>query len=84
LKIMKKFGKQIIVVDNGFVFLGDCELDSQWLKILNGVNLRVWGTTKGLRELCHGPTKDTVSDPCPTLIVPIGRVVFFMEVLEGW
>jgi hypothetical protein len=55
---------QIIVADKGFVFVGlvfDC--DNGWVNISRCMNLRQWGTTKGLGELRDGPTDKTVADP---------------------
>lgn len=80
----KALGKQIVVIDNGFVHVGDCFLTDGFLKISNAKNLRVWGTKNGLGELVNGPTKNTTADFAGTLLVPIGRVVFFLEVQGGW
>ena len=81
---MKHFGMQIVVIDNGFVHLGDCTLQDGLLTIDNCRNLRVWGTSKGLSELCTGPTATTVADDCGTVLVPLARVVFFLKVVRGW
>jgi len=60
-----KSGKiQIIVADKGFVFVGlvfDC--DNGWVNISRCMNLRQWGTTKGL-----GVNFETVR---PTRLSPI-------------
>lgn len=78
-------GKQIVVIDNGFVHVGDCSrLKTGDLRIDNCQNIRVWGTTKGIGELASGKQKNTVSDPCGVVIVPKSRVVFFIEVTGGW
>jgi len=82
--MMKDLGKQIVVIDNGFVHVGDCSLSDGLLTIANCKNLRVWGTSKGLGQLITGPTKDTKADECGTVLVPVGRVVFFMRVVKGW
>jgi hypothetical protein len=54
---------QIIVADKGFVFLGYVlDNDDGSVIISCAQNLRRWGTTKGLGELCTGPTDKTVYD----------------------
>ena len=84
-ELMKRdMGKQIVVIDSGFVHVGDCYLDGEMLRIENCVNIRRWGTTKGLGELIAGPKKETVADHCGLVLVPIGRVVFFLKVVGGW
>lgn len=80
----KDLGKQIVVIDNGFVHVGECSMQDGLLSIDNCKNLRVWGTTNGLGELISGPTKKTVADDCGTVLVPIARVVFFLRVVKGW
>ena len=77
-------GKQIIVVDNGFVHVGDCIVEGEMLKVENCQNIRVWGTTKGLGQLVNGPLKSTQHDPCGTVLIPWKRIIFFMQVSGGW
>ncbi len=81
---MKHFGKQIVVIDNGFVHVGDCSLTDGILSIDDCKNIRKWGTAHGLGQLASGPTKDTVFDSAGTVMVPINRVVFFIAVTKGW
>ncbi len=81
---MRALGKQIAVLAQGFVYVGDCFWDGDFLKISNAHNLRVWGTTHGLSQLTKGPTKDTKADPCGTVLVPKTQVVHFLEVVSGW
>jgi len=81
---MKNLGKQIVVIDNGFVHVGDCELKDGFLSIINCKNIRSWGTTQGIGELINGPTQNTKADECGTVFVPFGRVVFLLQVIRGW
>jgi len=81
---MKKLGKQVVVIDKGFVHVGDCSIQDGLLCIDNCKNIRVWGTERGLGQLAGGPTKNTVCDVCGTVLVPISRVVFFLRVTGGW
>lgn len=80
----KDLGKQIVVIDNGFVHVGDCSMQDGLLSIDNCKNIRAWGTTNGLGQLISGPTKDTKADSCGSVLVPINRVVFFLKVVKGW
>lgn len=77
---LKDNGWQIVVVDNGFVFCGECVSDGKTLVISKVRQLRQWGTTKGLGELVNGPTPKTVCDPIPSVIVGQSRVVFTIPV----
>lgn len=83
---MKKqnLGKQIVVIDNGFVHVGDCAIEGDFLRIDNCKNIRVWGTQSGLPQLLNGPLKDTKHDHCGVVLVPFVRVIFFLQVLGGW
>jgi hypothetical protein len=77
-------GKQIVIIDNGFVHVGNCSISDGFLRIDDAKNLRLWGTKQGLGELANGPTGNTIADPIGKILVPIGRVVFFIEVIGGW
>lgn len=81
---MKNLGKQIVVIDNGFVHVGDCTSTDGFLRIDNCKNIRVWGTTKGLGELISGPTSKTTVDVYGTVLIPNHRIVFFLKVIGGW
>lgn len=73
-------GKQIVILDRGFVYVGDVEIDGDWMIISNAQNVRVWGTTKGLGELAEcGPTAKTVLDPAGTLRAPLRAVIGCLE-----
>lgn len=65
--------KQIAVLERGFVYVGDCEVEDGFLVISNASCVRRWGTTKGLGELAmKGPLENTDLDPTPTVRVPLG------------
>jgi hypothetical protein len=55
-------GKNIVILDRGFVYVGDVSTDMEWVYIANAKNIRVWGTTKGLGELIDGPLANTKLD----------------------
>ena len=66
---MKSFA--IVVLDRGFVYVGDVDDTSNKCIITNVFNIRKWGTTNGLGELSrNGPTEKTVLDPSETVEVP--------------
>lgn len=42
-------GFAVIVVDRGFVYVGNVTCDSDWCIIENAHNIRIWGTTDARR-----------------------------------
>lgn len=71
--------KQIIVVDQGWVLMGDTDWvdGAEQLTVKDAQVIRVWGTTRGLGEIAlNGPTKDTILDPCGEAIVPKRAILF--------
>jgi hypothetical protein len=65
-------GFAVVVLDRGFVYVGNVECDSEWCVISNVRNVRRYGTTNGLGELAlNGPTKETVLDDAGTIRVPM-------------
>jgi hypothetical protein len=61
-------GFAIVVLDRGFVYVGDVVIDTEWCVIKNAQNIRRWGTSKGLGELAlGGPTANTVLDAVGTV-----------------
>tara|TARA_R100000781_G_scaffold71264_1_gene44680 strand:- start:482 stop:751 length:270 start_codon:yes stop_codon:yes gene_type:complete len=73
-------GVAIVVVDRGFVYVGDVDIDADWCIINNARNIRKWGTTKGLGQLAlDGPTNETVLDAVGTVRVPLRAVVSVID-----
>lgn len=69
-------GKQIVILDRGFVYVGDVSVTGDWLVIENASNVRRWGTKKGLGELAsNGPGPSSVLDPTPTVRAPLRAVI---------
>jgi hypothetical protein len=63
-------GYKIVVCQRGFVYAGNVEFSGDYITITNAVNLRVWGTTKGLGELAlNGATPETKADASGTVRV---------------
>jgi hypothetical protein len=63
-------GQHIVVLDRGFVYVGDITVDDEWVRISNAKNIRVWGTKNGLGELRNGPLADTKLDFCEAVLAP--------------
>lgn len=60
--------KRIVILQRGWVYVGDYyeQGNNCWLE--NASCIRNWGTTKGLGELAeNGPQSSTKLDPCPTV-----------------
>ena len=79
-------GKQIVVLDRGFVYVGDVTTDGDWCEIKNASCIRRWGTTKGLGELAaKGPLENTKLDPAGTVRAPIRAVIAMLACeVEKW
>jgi len=75
----RDLGNQIVVVDRGFVYVGNVTIEGDMCRIKNARNVRKWGTTKGLGELVDGPTKDTVLDFYGEVLVPMKAVIHFIK-----
>ena len=74
--------KRIIVADRGWVFIGDCEdMPDGTVTIRDAKNIRKWGTSKGLGQLCTGPTSETIADMAGT--VRCAPIVQY-DVTGGW
>lgn len=53
---------KIVLLQRGWVFVGNYSKVGQECKLENAKCIRQWGTTKGLGELVNGPTSKTVLD----------------------
>ena len=63
-----KSSKKIVILQRGWVFVGDFYKVGSHCRLENAACVRRWGTTKGLGELAKkGPLSNTVLDPCPTV-----------------
>lgn len=64
-------GLQIVILDRGFVFVGDVATDNDWVTVSNAKNVRRWGTSQGLGELAaRGPQPETKLDMGGTIKAP--------------
>lgn len=80
---MKDIGIQIVVLKQGFVYVGQVSHSDNLCIIDNAKNLRVWGTKKGLGELRHGPLNSTIADECGVVTAPMHAVIHFIKA-TGW
>ena len=80
----KALGQQIAVLDRGFVYVGDCVVEREFLRISNARNIRRWGTTKGLGELADGPTDSTVLDQVGEFVAPMKAVNHLIKCNRPW
>lgn len=66
----------IVILDRGFVYVGDVSINGDWLLISNAKNVRRWGTTQGLGELAaNGPQPETRLDMGGEIKAPIRAVI---------
>ena len=72
-------GTKIVVLTNGFVYVGSCRLVLGWLHIDKAKNIRVWGTSRGLGELRNGPTESTKADEAGSVMAPLSAVVHLIS-----
>ncbi len=78
-------GIQIVIADRGFVYLGRVKTDSEWVYVRDALNLRVWGTTKGLGELVKGPLANTKTDATGNIKISRKALIALVEVEgEAW
>lgn len=71
---------KIVVCQRGFVYAGDVEESGDYLVVRNAVNIRKWGTTKGLGELAaKGSLPDTKADASGTVRVHRLAVVSMLD-----
>jgi len=67
-KNIKPTKRQIVVLNRGWVVVGDYSEKGDECTLANASVIRVWGTTKGLGELAEsGPTSSTKLDACPNV-----------------
>ena len=75
--------KKIVVLQRGWVVVGNVETTKDEVKISDCSVIRRWGTTEGLGELAEkGPTSKTKLDKCPDIIAHPLSVVLYMSVNE--
>lgn len=65
VKHQKTGTKRIVILQRGWVMIGDFEREGSECRLFNASVIRKWGTTKGLGQLAeNGPFPETVLDAC--------------------
>lgn len=73
-------GFSIVVLDRGFVYIGNVTHDGEWCVITDARNIRYWGTTNGLGELAlKGPQPKTKLDAVGTVRAPARAVISLID-----
>jgi len=54
---------RIVIAQRGWVWVGRYSEDGDRVVLADALNIRKWGTSRGLGELVGGPLTDTVLDP---------------------
>lgn len=68
-------GQHIVVLDRGFVYVGNVEIKGEFLHITDCKNIRYWGTKNGLGELRNGPLAETKLDPIGVVLAPMRALI---------
>ena len=72
----RDFGHAVVILDRGFVYVGNAVSDGEFLTISKARNIRYWGTSEGLAELINaGPTVKTKLDAAHDVIAPMRAVI---------
>lgn len=77
------FGLNLVVVDNGFVYVGNVVLEEGYYIVVNCANVQKAGTERGFGQIAFdGPTSSTVLDYSPHILVPANRVCHLMKCVD--
>ena len=75
--------KKIIVLERGWVVVGQIEKDGEWFLLVNGAVIRRWGTTIGLGELAlKGKSQQTILEPLPLTKFHENKVIMIINCSE--
>lgn len=74
----RDIGQNIVVLDRGFVYVGDVVIDGDFITITRARNIRYWGTKNGLGELRDGPKAETKLDDVGQVLAPMKSVIHFV------
>lgn len=78
-KQSRSFGQNIMVLDRGFVYVGDVTDEGDFVRITNAKNIRQWGTSQGLGELRNGPLGSTKLDVVGEVLAPKRAIIHFIK-----
>ena len=82
LEVVKEdWGKQIVILQRGWVAIGDLTKEGNYMELNNASIIRRWGTTNGLGQLAsEGKTSDTKLEPTPKMKFHELTVISLIEV----
>ena len=77
---------RIVILQRGWVAVGIFQKGEDGARFLKNASIiRSWGTTKGLGEICPGPTSRTKLDPCGDMAFHEFTIVSTMKAdAKGW
>ena len=82
---MAKKDVRIVVLQRGWVYIGNFSKEAGECVLKNASCIRRWGTSKGLGELVKGPLSNTVLDAAGTVRFHELAVVNMIDVdAESW
>ena len=71
---------QIVVLNRGWIVIGNVKESASKTIIQNAAVIRKWGTTEGLGQLAmQGKQSKTILDACPDITVDTANVVLIMN-----
>jgi hypothetical protein len=75
----QSLGQQIVVLDRGFIYVGNVTVKGDFVHVENAKNIRYWGTSHGLGELRNGPLSTTKVDVVGDVLAPFKSVIHFIK-----
>jgi len=77
--------QQIVVIDRGWVMVGNSRWVDGGIQIDSARCIRIWGTTRGIGQLAEsGPTEQTKLDPCGSVFAPDHAVILVIPCKSNW
>lgn len=75
----------IVVLQFGWVFVGELYSVDGAIELRNGKNIRKWGTEKGIMQLKNGPLAHTVLDPHSDISInPQAIIMWILTEKSKW
>ncbi len=77
--------KYIVILQRGWVFVGDFSQEGSECKLNNASCVRRWGTTEGLGQLAsNGPLSETKLEPTPEITFHELTIVAKIKCSDRW
>ena len=75
-----EMGINIVILDRGWVLVGELSKKGSVYHLKKGSVVRVWGTSKGIGEIAeNGPTSHTILDSIPETIFSESSYIMFVK-----